>query len=668
MQVNGATILLEQQSSELLPKELVYADTSAVTSSQEGPSLHGARLTDLNANATGEIVGNWKSSSSRTEWRVLERQGGSFQRIERLDNPTAQGRSDTLRSAPNAATGDFDGDGRQDLLVGDRDGNWIIYEATPSGSVEVAWTHETDRFAADKRFAVGDVTGDGRPEFVTHNTYSPSPPDGGAPEPPISFYHVWSATGDDAYERIYRLPVAGQRSRGALTAADFDDDDRDEIAIAHPPSLFVLGASGPNSIRVLYQDRADPAVRSRSLVATDFDGNGLPSLLTATTGETLRRYTVNESGVDQPPPRWVHAVPTGPSGSRLEWRASGADSVRVYASPPDADLNPVRTSTSSSVTIADSSRLRFALEAWTNGEASPLSPERLVRPHDSATVADVQYPDPSTVRLRFTERIDPVPDAQEFVLASSGAPGSVLRSNDGRGLVLEFAEEVAGQQATLSWTAFTDETGLPVSQTKAQVAFPAAPDRSLFLEDFSALGEQRVRLTFSEPLVGSTARNRENYTVRPYGTVENVNAEGESPRTVTLTLDGVVVGATGQEASLELSSLRSVSGSALVEGGATVRLNQFIDGGDVMVFPNPVRPSRSEQELTVGQLPEDATVRIYSPAGRLVDVLSIEDRREQKVTWDLRTRRGEKVPSGIYLIHVQAPDASPVTKKAAVVR
>jgi flagellar hook assembly protein FlgD len=87
-----------------------------------------------------------------------------------------------------------------------------------------------------------------------------------------------------------------------------------------------------------------------------------------------------------------------------------------------------------------------------------------------------------------------------------------------------------------------------------------------------------------------------------------------------------------------------------------------------MVFPNPVRASRSEQELTVGQLPKNATVRIYSPAGRLVKVLSIADRRERKVTWDLRTRRGEKVPSGIYLVRVEAPDASPVTKKAAVVR
>lgn len=675
LQIRGVTILLEQQENDSFPQELVYVDTSALTSPpDDGPaptSLHGARLTDLDQDGAGEIVGNWKRNVSdfRTEWRVLERDGETFTLNQRLKNPTTHERPDTVRSAPEAATGDFDGDGQRDLLVGDRDGNWIVYEATGGGSVEAAWTHETDRFAADKRFAVGDVTGDGHPEFVTHNTYSPSPPDSGDAEPPISFYHVWSATGDDAYERIYRLPVAGERSAGAITAADFDGDDRDEIAIAHPPSLFVLGTDGTGSLRVLHQSQLRPAVRTRAMVAADFNRNGRPSLLAATAGGTLRRYTVNQSGMERPPPRWVRAAPTGPDGSRLEWRAPGADSVTVYAAPPEAALDPVRTTADSSVTIADSSRLRFALAAWTGGEPSPLSPGRLVRPHDSATVSAVTYPSPTSVRLRFTEPLARPQRPEQFSLSSHGSPKTVLRGNADTGVVLRFSDAVAGGEDTLSWTSLTDASGLPVSQSSVQVTFPAAPDRSLFVEDFSALGDQHIRLTFSEPLVGSTARNRENYAVRPYGTVESVRADGESPQTVTLTLDEIVVGATGREASLKLSSLRGVSGSTLVEEGATVRLSQFVEGGtNVMLFPNPVNLSRDQTELTIGQLPRNATVRIYSPAGRLVEVLSTEERRERSVRWDLRTRRGEQVPSGVYLVRVQAPDASPVVKKAAVVR
>ncbi len=669
LQINGATILLEQRGGDLLPQDLIYADTSAVTSSIEGPSLHGALLTDLDADGKGEIVGNWRTDSTRTEWRVLERNGDSFSLVERLDNPTTHERPDTVRGAPYAATGDFDGDGQRDLLVGDRDGNWIVYEATGSGSVEVAWTHETDRFAADRRFAVGDVTGNGRPEFVTHNTYSPSPPDGDDAEPPISYYHVWSAVGDDAYERIYRLPVAGERSLGAITAADFDDDDQDEIAIAHPPSLFVLGASEAGSMRVLHQDRMRPAVRTRAMVAADFSGNGRPSLLAATTGETLRRYTVNQSGTQRSPPRWVRAVPTGPDGSRLKWRAPNADSVTVYAGPPDEALDPRISTTDSSATIPDSSHLRFALKAWSDGEGSPLSSGRLVRPHDSATVTNVQYPTPTSVRLRFTEPFASAPQPDQFDLSSHGSPRTVLQSNGKSGLVLQFSDAVTGQQGTLSWTGLSDASGLPVAQTEVGVAFPASTDRSLFVKDFSVLGEQRVRLTFNEPLVGSTARNRENYTVQPHGTVETVQVEGSPPTKVTVQIDGIIAGASGQEASLKVSSLRSVNGNTLVDEGATVRLTQPADNlANVKVYPNPIKLSRHDPKLTVAGIPTNATIRIYSPAGRLVEELSVEGNRMGGATWNLRTRRGKMVPSGVYLVRVEAPDSSPVIKKAAVIR
>lgn len=668
LQINGATLLLEQDKSHLLPKRLVYADTAAVTSSLDGPSLHGAVLTDLDQDGRGEIVGNWKADTSRTEWRILERDGSSFELVERLTNPTDQLRPDTVRSAPNAATGDFDGDGQRDLLIGDRDGNWVVYEAGRDGSMEVAWTHETDRFAADKRFAVGDVTGDGRPEFVTHNTFSPSPPGGGGPEPPISFYHVWSAVGDDMYERIYRLPVAGERSDGAIATADFDDDAREEIAIAHPPSLLLVGTA-QGSFQVLHQDRSRPAVRSPELVAADFEGNGRPSLVAATTGETLRRYVVNQSGVQRPPPRWVQAEPTGPTGHRLRWRAPTADSVTVFAGPPDAALDPVTSTTDSSVTIADSSRLRFALKAWADGEASSLSSARLVEPHDSATVRTVEHPAPTTVRLQFTEPIAASFTTDQFDFASSGSPGSVTRSNGVQGLILRFSDAVAGKQGTLSWTGLEDASGLPLGQTNVGVSFPSPDDRSLFIEDFAVLEEQRVRVTFSQPLDESTARNPENYRVRPHGSVEAIEVDGSPVTSVTLQLDGVVAGASGQESSLKVSSLRSVDGSTLVEEGSTVRLTQPAEGlAKVKVYPNPIELSRHDPELTVAGLPRNATVRIYSPSGRMVEELVVEENRKGGTSWDLRTRRGSMVPSGIYLVRVEAPDSSPVLKKAAVIR
>jgi hypothetical protein len=201
-----------------------------------------------------------------------------------------------------------------------------------------------------------------------------------------------------------------------------------------------------------------------------------------------------------------------------------------------------------------------------------------------------------------------------------------------------------------------------------EVSFPSATDRSLFVKDFSVLGEQQVRLTFSEPLKVAPAQNPENYDVQPQGTVDRVQVEPSQPKTVTLNLDGIIAGASGYEASLEVSSLQSVNGSTLADEGATVRLTQPAEGlAGVKLYPNPIDLSRHDAQLTVGGLPSEATIRIYSPSGRLVEELDVTGTSNGGTTWNLRSRRGTRVPSGIYLVRVQAPDASPVIKKAAVI-
>lgn len=670
LQVRGATILLEQTGSEGLPKRLVYADTSGAAPSEEGPAVHGAVLSNLDGDRWGEIVGNWKPPSGRTRWRVLEREGDTFEQITEVENPTVLERSDTLRSSPEAVTGDFDGDGQRDLLVGDRDGNWIVYESDGADQLDVAWTHETDRFRADTRFAVGDVTGDGREEFVTHSTFDPLPLDGGEFEAPITVYHVWSAVADDTYERLYALPIWGQQSnRGAVTTGDFDSDNRDEVAIANPPSLMLLDQTNERGIEVVYDDRTRPSVLTSSLVSGDFTGDGIPSLIAATTGDRLRRYVVNHQAVRNDPPRWVKAVPGGASSTRLSWRAEGSDSVTVYAGPVDGTLDPVTIQRDSSVTISGTSKRRYALRAWTEGVGSPLSPERVVRPHMPATVRSIEYPGPAQVRLRFTEPLDPSLRADQFKLASGRAPESILLSSGDTGVVIRFGEGVAGTTDRLEWRNVKDRSGLSVGQSEVGVRFPARSNRTLFVEDVDILTQQRVRLTFNEPLNGEAAREVRRYDVQPHGVVESVAATGPSPDSVTIHLDGIVVGATGQEVSLRVESMRSARGAQLVSEGSTIRLTRPADDlQNVFVYPNPIRPARHDPRLTIAGLPSNATVQIFSPAGRLVDVLSVENSRSGGVRWDLRNRRGRRVPSGIYLVRVEAPDASPVLKKAAVIR
>jgi len=673
LQVGGATVLLEQRTADGgLPGQIAYADTTGVSGALEGPSLHGALLADLDHDRQGEIVGNWKKNdTTRTTWRVLERQHSGFERIDQLEYPTDRTRSgQPQRGSPNAASGDFDGDDQRDLLVGDRDGNWVIYESTGNDELEVAWTYDTRRFGTDTRFAVGNVLGDQRPEFVTFSTFDPRSQEGGEFEPPISFYHVWRAVGDDTYERVYRLPVAGPRpSAGGLTTADFTGDGLEEAAIAHPPSLIVLGTSGQGEMRVLHQSRMRPSVRGPSAVAEDFTGSGTPSLVTASSGDSLQRYVVDRSGLRQPPPRWVRARPVGPSSSRLSWRAPEADSVTVYSGIPGTTLDPEAVTSDSSVVVEGAARKRFALRAWWDGQQSPFSPDRQVRPHAPATITQISYPEPATVRLRFTEPLARSVRPDQFLLQSHGAPRSVLRTNGGTGLLLRFPAALAGTEGTLTWTGVADTSGLAVGQTQVFISLPAPSTPSLFVKDSKVMGAQRVRLTFSAPLDGDAARDPDRYEVRPQGFVEDVQADGSTPTTVMVLLDDVVAGATGEEAALTVTSMRGAQGATLAEEGATVRLTRPADDlSNVFVYPNPIKLVKHDRRLTIAGLPRTATVRIYHPSGRLVDVLSVENGRTGGTTWNLTNQQDELVPSGIYLVRVEAPGASSVLKKAAVIR
>ena len=67
--------------------------------------------------------------------------------------------------------------------------------------------------------------------------------------------------------------------------------------------------------------------------------------------------------------------------------------------------------------------------------------------------------------------------------------------------------------------------------------------------------------------------------------------------------------------------------------------------GDIVVFPNPFNPERGE--VTFGQLPLNARVRIFSLAGDLIRSLEETD-GDGGLQWDGRNAAGRAVESGVY--------------------
>ena len=555
--------------------------------------------------------------------------------------------------------------------MGDRDGDWIVYESDGSDAMRVAWTFETDRVDAGDRFAKGDLDGDGVEEFVTYTTFYPLPiDDSNNLEPAISDYYLWDSTGDDGYEPVARVPIAGETLGGALQTADLDDDGQDEVIVSHPPSLYVLDDDPTHGWQVVYHDDGNGTpIQSRSVVAEDVDGNGTPEILAVAASETLVRYDVNTQAVAVSPPRWTTARPLGATSVRLAWRAPNADSVQVFAGRPDADLDRIAGRIDSSRVRTTTQTQRYALRAWRNGTPSPLSETRLIRPHAPATVAETTIPDAQRVRLTFTEPLHPQTQPEQFVLNTQlnrQSPDALLPDATGRTIVLRFADPLT--TGTLRWSAVRDADGLPVAQTEVAITPPDAVNATLFVETATVLDPETVRLTFSAPLQPSPAQDPGNYTLAPRGRVTDAQLDDDA-QTVTLTVADVVIGATGRQTSLTVTTMTAADGATLDDAGRSVSLTQpASDLANVFVYPNPYRAREHGDRITVAGLPLEATIRIYTPDGRLVRVLETRDNTRGGATWDLRDRRGQTVPSGVYLFRVESPAEGAVLRKAAILR
>ena len=73
------------------------------------------------------------------------------------------------------------------------------------------------------------------------------------------------------------------------------------------------------------------------------------------------------------------------------------------------------------------------------------------------------------------------------------------------------------------------------------------------------------------------------------------------------------------------------------------------------------------ERMMVAGLPAEATVQILSAQGTPVKALEERD-GDGGIAWDLRDEQGVPVPSGVYLVRVEAPGERAVLRKAAVIR
>lgn len=77
---------------------------------------------------------------------------------------------------------------------------------------------------------------------------------------------------------------------------------------------------------------------------------------------------------------------------------------------------------------------------------------------------------------------------------------------------------------------------------------------------------------------------------------------------------------------------------------------------------------RGERRLEFRAIPANATIRIYTVSGDLVQTLQHDGMTTGMVPWDLRTKDGLEVAPGLYIFHVDAQDVGQSVGKFAIIK
>ncbi|MEW6608777.1 MAG: T9SS type A sorting domain-containing protein, partial [bacterium] len=101
--------------------------------------------------------------------------------------------------------------------------------------------------------------------------------------------------------------------------------------------------------------------------------------------------------------------------------------------------------------------------------------------------------------------------------------------------------------------------------------------------------------------------------------------------------------------------------------GTFILIGEGIPAGfdGVVVYPNPFKPSRGDENIVFEGLPEDTQIRIYDISGSLVKE---EEHKRATWIWDVRDNYGKKIDSGIYIYVLTTGDGKKKTGKIAIIR
>jgi len=637
-----------------------------------------SRIADLDRDQKAEIIMRVvkpAQTGSIDQFEAWETVGDNqFAFVAAFPNPTAGANQNGV---PRCQVGDFDGDGKQEILLGDSDGDVFIYENAGDNSFAATWQDRLPLQDSIDYLSVGDYDGDGTLEIAAGCHSDPNLNTEHYYDSRHWYYRIYDSTGDNQFASIAEWRFFGFESpkdfASDISSGDVDGDGRDEVLLSLFPDFYVVDYSPANLYTVTYHQAP---IRSNAAIVVDSNIDGQKEFWIGN-GQATRAFI--EIGAASAPaaPVGVSAQPMDEGHVQLSWRAvGGADQYIVYRGASSDHLSAFDNTTEPSFiddSVQSGELYYYAIVTIDNEKSPSVSPQsRIVpaRPGKRPFLVSAEMESIESVRLGFSEPMNENIKLPANYLFSEnlGRPTSVIHDASGRQVVLSLAKPFS-REGSFSLITFnlTDKDGTPMDSTRNTVMFTVELPKSIpYLVSGELLNGNEIELLFSEPMDEVSVTRTDNYDLGSDVQVQTAGLASGSNNRVRLSISTQrPFGALGKTYAVRVRNVKSADGIAIKprRGDYLQLIFAKASLAEVFTYPNPFHPKSGANSITFANLTREADIRILTIDGQLVRTLH-EDNGDGGVEWDLRDENGKDVAAGIYLYRVESYQQSTMGKLA----
>jgi hypothetical protein len=611
---------------------------------------------DIDADGITEVFSVFNDSTIDM-WEVQS--DLSLTKILSLSNFTPAKFGGNIINSPNAVVADIDGDGVNEIWMVDEDGDIFSYKITGNNQFVEQYLIPTEFLGSSAFLTSGDFDGDGKDELAVmlHSLHKLD----------IAPYYrllIFNLTGGNLNTLLDQALIDAstefnnsfRSSENSLRFNDIDSDGGDEIILFVFPYAYIIKYDLIENKIVAYKEN----INSNSIFIGDLNNNGINEIAFPNNNQ-IEFFEFSFSNQTSTPHN-VSGFSMDPNTIRLNWNGL-AERYYIYKGLEATSLELIDSLVFEpsylDMNVQSDKSYYYAIKAYDPIKPIPLSGMSNVIEVFSHTPSkpDTAYSNSNrSVIVKFSEKMkNTVENLQSFEIPTVGYPNSISPNNQ-YSYLLSFHENLPDGELKVIIKNIKDFYNSPIAQDTLTFLVAPTPDiHTFYITSFVIVNAYKIKLSFNFAVDETSAMNVNNYSFEPENKVSSVTVDPNDSKTIYLDLSNQKpVGSIGKEYVLRINNLLSdgFSGNISINSGAGsyVVLSSFAkDLSDVYVYPNPTK--EGAEKITFANLPQRAKITIWSIDGILVNEIEETD-GNGGVDYNLTDLNGNQISTGVYIYRI----------------